>query len=103
MTEPVNKERSDPHALIHPKPVDTEFVHDLPDAKRISLPTILTHTEFVDSPNCRSQVAFIRDALDQYLEADIMHCDIGGALGCHRHAIQQQSRTLAQPPNPTAQ
>jgi hypothetical protein len=57
MTELANNERSDPHALIPRKPVDIKFVQALPDAKRIALLVILTRTDFVDSPNFRSQVA----------------------------------------------
>jgi hypothetical protein len=59
VTEPANDECSDPHTLIPPKPVDIEFVEALPDAKRIALLAILTHADFADSPNFRSQVAFI--------------------------------------------
>jgi hypothetical protein len=54
MNEPANDERSDPHALIPPEPVDMEFVQSLPDAKRIVLLAILTHSDFVDSPNFQS-------------------------------------------------
>jgi hypothetical protein len=54
MTEPANDERSDSHALIPPKPVNMEFVQALPEAKRTALLAILTHTDFVDSPNFRS-------------------------------------------------
>jgi hypothetical protein len=64
MTEPANDERSDAHALVPSKPIDMEFVQALPDAKRIALLAILTHPDFVDSPNFRSQVTFIRDALE---------------------------------------
>jgi hypothetical protein len=100
MTEPANDERSDPRALIPLKPVDMQSVQALPDAKRIALLDILTHTDFVDSPNSRSQVDFIRDALKQYSELDITHRDIGRVLGCHPHSIQQQLRKLADTPNP---
>jgi hypothetical protein len=89
MTGPANGERSDLHALIPPNPVDMEFVLALPNAKRIALLDILTHTDSVDFPKIRSQVAFIRDALEQYPEAGITHRDIGGALGCHHYSIQQ--------------
>jgi hypothetical protein len=96
MTEPANDERSDPHALNPPKLVDMEFVQALPDAKRIALLTVLIRPDSVDSLNFRSQVAFIRDALEQYPEAGIKHRDIGGALGHHHHSIQQQFRKLGQ-------
>jgi hypothetical protein len=88
MTESANDEWSDPHTLIPPKPVDMEFVQALSDATL----EILTPTDFVDSPNFRSQVAFIRDALERYSQADVPHRDTGGALGCHHHSILQQLR-----------
>jgi hypothetical protein len=100
MTEPANDQPSDPHDLIPPKPIDMEFVQALPDAMLIALLAILTHTDFVDSPNFQSQVAFIRDALEEYSEAGITHREIGRALGCHHHSIHQQLRKLAKTPNP---
>jgi hypothetical protein len=42
MTEPANGERSNPHALIPPKPVDMEFVQALQEAN-IELLTIPVH------------------------------------------------------------
>jgi hypothetical protein len=89
MAEPANEQRSDPHALIPPKPVDMEFVQALPDAKHTALLAIVTHPDFGDSPNFRSQVASVRDAFEQYPEIDVTHRNIGGALGCHHHSIQQ--------------
>jgi hypothetical protein len=87
MTEPVNDERRDLHTLIPPKPVNMQFIQVLPNAKRIGLLAIMTHPDFIDSTNFRSQTAFIRDALEQHSEADITHRDIGGALGYHHCSI----------------
>jgi hypothetical protein len=41
-----------------------EFVQALLDAKGIAVLVILTYTDFVDSPNFRSQVVSIREALE---------------------------------------
>jgi hypothetical protein len=57
-------------------------------AKRIALLAILTHADFVDSPSFRSQVAFLRVALEQDPEDDMTHRDVRRALGCHHHSIQ---------------
>jgi hypothetical protein len=42
------------------------FVHDLPEAKRVPLLSILTRTDFEDLSHFRDQVACLQEALIEY-------------------------------------
>jgi hypothetical protein len=67
----------------------------------VALLGIICHSDFKNHCGTfRSQVAFIRDALEQYRDADIPHRDIAAALSCGRGSISKQLARLAGTPKP---
>jgi hypothetical protein len=91
----MSKKRDEYHILKPARPIDLEYVQRLSEDKRLALLSILTHTDFEECPNFRSQIAFVRDALEQNGRVDITHRELGGVFGCHHHSIQKQLQKIA--------
>jgi hypothetical protein len=75
-------------------------IQDLPDCKRVPLLTILTHSDFADCRDFRSQIAYIKECLEQYPEAGITQRDLAGALSACRGSISWQIQRLKDHPKP---
>jgi hypothetical protein len=86
--------------LIQAKTVDLDYVASLPEAKRVPLPSILTHTEFADCPFFREQLRFVRNQLEAYLSTVITYRDLARVFNCHVGSIEYQMARLKGPIRP---
>jgi hypothetical protein len=62
--------------LISKKPVDLNFVLNLPEVKPIPFPSVLTDTELEDRSTFRGQIAYILEGLRLHPENAVPYRDL---------------------------
>jgi hypothetical protein len=77
------------------------FLQTFPDSKRIPLLAILTHSDFPECRDFRSQMAYIEEPLEQYPgHSSITQRDLAGVLSSCHGSIYWQIHRIRVTPRP---